>query len=206
MKRYLLALLFFFSVALPTIPAQAANSDPWNISGQGIYNAKDMVHIDSNYDIRTYNGDLIFGDNGFTPSTNNNQTTPSTTVGGYYGIEFPITNGSGISSAVGMVVVASTTASGVQGGFVSATATTTVLGVVDGTYATGTTMYYRTVGYATVLTTGSIKVGDLLVSSATAQGRAGAASGTVAVGTVIGKALTTGAAAGDTVLAILQLQ
>lgn len=207
MKKYSRRLVIFLSVVgLSFAILKASNTDIWNLGGQGVYNAKDMVHVDSGYDFRLYNGDIVFGDNGLTPTTNNIGTTPSTSVGGYYGLKFPITNGSGITSVAGMVVCSSFSSTSVQGTFVSLTATTSVLGIVDGAYAVGSTMYMNITGYAVVLTTGAVKIGDLLVSSATTQGRAGAATGTVAVGTVIGKALTAGAAAGDSVLAIISLQ
>lgn len=204
-KRILLLSGFIALVGLGV--AFTSNTDIWNLPGQGIYNGKDMVHVDSSYNLRLYNGNLVFGDNALTPTTADTQVTPSITVGGNYGLKFPITNGSGITSVKGMVAVASTTlTTAVDGSFVSITATTTVIGVVDSAYASGSTMFLTTHGFANVLTTGAVKVGDILVSSATAQGRAGAATGTVVVGTVIGKALTVGAAAGDTVLALIDLQ
>lgn len=207
MKKYLLGFLIALSISIPAYRLlKAANSDASAIGGQGIYWSKDMYRIDSNYNLRLYNGSLVFGDNGLTPSSANPQTSPTITTGGFYGIKLPITNGSSSTSSIGQVVCSSTLASGIQGTFVSATATTSILGVVDGSYVSGATMYMTTHGYALVLTTGAVLPGQLLVSSATASGRAGAANGTVVVGTVIGKALTVGAAAGDSVLALINIQ
>lgn len=211
MKRYLSILVAAFIVGLyAIIPSWCANTDIWNQSGQGIYWGKDMAHIDSSYNLRLYNGSLVLGDNGLTPTTANTQVTPSISVGGYYGVKIPITNGSAAASASGMVVVSSVSnTSAVQGSFANITATTSILGIVDGTYSSGQAMYMTVSGYAAVLTTGTVKIGDLLVSSAPASGalgRAGAATGTVVVGTVIGKALTAGVASGDTVLALISPQ
>lgn len=110
------ALAFVLLVGTAAL-VKSANTDIVNWAGQGLYWAKDMVHIDSNYNLRLYNGNIVLGDNGLTPTTANTQTTPSVTVGGYYGLKLPITNGSGITSAAGMVVCSSFTSSSVQGSF-----------------------------------------------------------------------------------------
>lgn len=207
MRRYALALIFFFSsVTYFTSPSYAANTDIWNLSGQGVYNGKDMVHVDSNYNFRIYNGSIVLGDNALTPSTTNVQTAPSITTGGFYGLKLPFVNGASTITANGMIIIASTTASGVQGSYGTFAATTTVLGIADGAYAPAAVGYMTVAGYALVLTTGTIKIGDLLVSTNTTPGRCGAGSGTIVVGTVIGKALTNGAAAGDSVLALISPQ
>lgn len=206
LKLRLGAALTFVLIIGAVALVKSANTDIMNWSGQGLYWAKDMVHIDSGYNLRLYNGNIVLGDSGLTPTTANTQTTPSITAGGHYGIKIPITNGSGIASADGMVVCSSFTTSSVQGTFNTLTATTTVLGIADAAYANGSSMYMTVSGYAMVLTTGTVKIGDLLVSSATTIGRAGSATGTVVVGSVIGKALTAGAAAGDSVLALISPQ
>lgn len=207
MKRYSAIIVAAFILAVyAVIPSWCANTDIWNQSGQGVYWGKDMVHIDSGYNLRIYNGSLILGDNAITPTINNNQTTPSVSVGGYYGIKVPMANGSLVTSANGMVVTSSITSTGAQGTFQNILATTTVVGIADGTYAPGAIMYMTVGGYALVLTTGAIKVGDLLVTANTSTGRAIAATGTVVVGSVIGKALTAGVAAGDSVLALISPQ
>lgn len=214
MKFYRNPLAFFMAimamVMLASTPrANAANTDIWSLGGQGVYWAQDMVKVDSGYDFRLYNGDVVFGANGLNPSTNNSTTTPSTTVGGYYGVKVPFFNGASASTANGMIIIASATfnsSTTFEGSFASVAATTTILGVADGVYASGAIGYMTVSGYALVLTTGAVKIGDLLVSTNTTAGYAGVGSGTIAVGTVIGKALTVGPAAGGLVLSLINNQ
>lgn len=204
MKLYLLTGLLILGIG---VLIKASNTDIWNLSGQGIYNAKDMVHVDSNYNFRLYNGNLVLGDNALTPSINNSLTTPSITVGGYYGLKVPFYNGSGASTALGSVIVASTTynnATNYEGSMVTALATTTILGVSDGIYANGSIGYMTISGYALVQTTGTVVQGTLLVSTDTLKGYTGPATGTVVVGTVIGTAVTQNV--GSLVLALIDKQ
>lgn len=204
MKRYLLSLLFFFSVlTLPLAPMQAANSDVWNISGQGTYNAKDMGHLDSNYNLRLYNGSIYLGDNDLAPSVDNTQVTPSTTVGGYYGLKVPIKYTTAVSN--GDIVCSSNVAPG-NGLKCVTTSATTIIGVADNTYAAGTVGWMTISGYAVVHTTGTVTMGDLLVSSATVSAGFGGSGNGGANGTVFGKALSTGIVGGGNTLAIISLQ
>jgi hypothetical protein len=183
----------------------SSNTDIWNLAGQGIYWAKDMVHVDSNYNLRLYNGNIILGDNGLIPSTDNTQTTPSTTKGGYYSIKVPFYN-MGPTTAQGSVIVMSTTSTTGYCTTASITSTTSVLGISDGVYAPNTVGYMIVEGYGIVLTTGNVSNGDLLTSSATGtgQGYAGAYYGT-SEGVVVAKSLqkTSG---NSSVLALITLQ
>lgn len=203
MKRYLLALVFLFSaVTAPLAPARAANTDTANWSGQGTYNAKDMVHIDSNYNLRLYNGSLFFGDNQLAPSTDSTQTTPSTSVGGYYGIKVPIKYVEAVTN--GDVICSSNVATG-NGRKCTTTGSTTVIGVADNTYALGAVGWMTVGGYALIKTTHTVAIGDILISTAGTAGNA-STNNSASNGTVIGKALSTGAAAGANTLAIISLQ
>lgn len=204
MKRYLLSLLFFFSViAWPIKYIRAANSDTWNISGQGVYNPKDMVHTDSKYNMRLYNGSIYLGDNGLVPSVDNTQVTPSITVGGYYGLKVPIKYVTGVTN--GDLVCSSNTATGNALQCVT-TNTTTVIGIADNTYAAGTVGWMTVAGYAVVHTSGTVSIGDLLVSSATVSAGYGGSGNSGSNGTVIGKALSVGTVGGGNTLAVISLQ
>ena len=202
-------ILFLFLLGIVTVYGlKAANTDKWGIGGDGLYNAKDMVHVDSSWNLRLFNGDIVLGDNVLPPTTD----AQSATLGGYYGIKVPFFNSSSSSTAEGSVILASTTyTTSAYGTMAAILATTTVLGVSDGVYAANTTGYMVIAGYALVLTTGAVSPGDILVSTAGslgtgAVGYAGKTTGTQVVGTGIGKAITKGTAAGGTVLAIINLQ
>lgn len=107
----------------------------------------------------------------------------------------------------GNVVIASSPVTGVQatayGAITAVLSTTSVVGVCDGTVAAGALGWMTVSGYALVLTTGTVLPGDLLVSTdgVNAAGAAGYAgkvtpAAGVVVGTIIGKAMTSGTASG----------
>jgi hypothetical protein len=198
-------------VSIFSLKLIALNTDIANWGGQGVYNNKDMVRIGKSYSLHLYNGSIQMGDSGLIPSTNNPGVTFETTDGSYYGIKVAFFNGSGASTQNGSVICASTTYSSsvnYEGTMLATLATTTVMGVSDGIVANGAVGEMTISGYALVQTTGAVPVGALLVSTggtngSGAAGYAGQATGTVAVGTVIGKALTAGTASGGTVLALI---
>lgn len=200
-------------------PAYAANTDRSAISGDGKQNNIDVWRIDSNYDMHLATatdhdsivfrassgtgyqaGDIILRGDNAVPSSN---SFPS------YKVKF--LNGSGAATVQGMVIVSSTTPGSTlgAGGTVSLTATTTVMGICDGVYANGAMGSMTISGYALVLATGTVAAGNVLVSSAPftsgAKGYAGQATGTVVVGTVVGKALSSIVTDG-LVLSIVSLQ
>jgi hypothetical protein len=129
-------------------------------------------------------------------------TMPTSTNDRGYSIKVPFYNGSPSATAVGTVILASTTAtSNIYGTYAAILATTSVLGVSDGIYASGSKGWMAIAGYCQVLTTGTVNVGDILVSTGGssgtgAAGYAGTTTGTQVVGTAIGKALSPGTAAG----------
>lgn len=144
-------------------------------------------------------GSLYFGDSQDVKYV----TMPTaSTAGPKFAIKVPFYNGSPNSTAEGTVILASTTAtSNIYGTFAAILATTTVLGVADGVYASGTKGWMTIMGYCRVLTTGTVNVGDILVSTggtagAGAAGYAGTTTGTQVVGTHIGKAVSPGTASG----------
>lgn len=209
-KKLRVLLLSLFGVVVIGAAVYAANTDLWNASGSGpnIFNNKDVARVDKDGNLRIYTGSIILGDKGTTPSKTKITTTSGGSVSvlpGYMNIRIPVTFQA--AATEGDVECSSITATAV--GSVTPcvnTATTTVIGVADGTYAAGSVGWVVIDGYALVHSSGTVQIGDILVSSAPitgAKGYAGTTTGTQVVGTGIGVALTKGAAAGDTVLALI---
>jgi hypothetical protein len=188
-SRSVVALLLAGAVALPLVAAHVPDTS----LGKWTYNSvrlkgKNAAVINSNGDVQLYQGSLYLGAKG---------TAPSIQSGGYYGLKVPFYNvGSALTS--GDVVVSSNAAAG-YGIKSTTTASTSVLGIAEGAIASGTVGYATVAGYAVVHTTGAVSIGDVLVSSASASGYAGV-NNSPATATNLGVALSTGAAAGDTVL------
>lgn len=200
MKRYIIALLAIVCLGIG-IGIKASNTDVWNLAGQGIYNAQDMATVDNQYNFRLYNGSIFLGDNLLVPSTTNTQVSPSITSGGYYGVKVAIKYTGAVTN--GDVICSSNVATG-NATRCSSNGSTTVIGVADNTYAAGAVGYMTVGGYSIIHTTSSVAIGDILISTAT-TGFA-STNNSATNGTVIGKALSVGAAAGDSVLAIISLQ
>lgn len=216
MKKFKYWLWLFPALLLVSVGVYSARTDIFAVSGGGSLRNIDVFRIDSTGDVHftdsgsydalgidsstgelsTYKGDLSLG---------TSDTRPSVTADTYPGIMVPIYNGSGASWSEGDVIVSSAhinTTAGV-GTLTTALATTTVLGVAAETIADGAVGFIRVGGWSIVKTTGAVKIGDVLVTTNTVAGRAGVTTGTQVVGTSIGKAMSVGAAAGDTVLTLL---
>jgi hypothetical protein len=166
---------------------------------------QDAFRVDSTGNLRLYQGDVKLGDAGTTPG----YTAPtSQTAGNYFGLKVPFYN-AGTATTQGTVILASTTATNFgYGSSAAVLATTTVLGVADGVYANGAVGYMTISGYALVLTTGAVKIGDILISTdgtnaAGAVGYAGAKSSPAAA-TEIGVAFSSGTTAGGLTLVKLK--
>lgn len=163
----------------------------------GIVQAANIENV-TNVKALELDGALYFGDSQDVKYV----TMPTASTADKFAIKVPFYNGSPSSTAVGTVILASTTAtSSIYGTYAAILATTTVLGVSDGVYASGTKGWMTILGYCRVLTTGTVNVGDILVSTAGtngagAAGYAGTTTGTQVVGTAIGKAVSPGTAAG----------
>lgn len=216
MKKFKFWLLTALAVGVLGIGAYSARTDIVAYSGSGSLRNIDVFRIDSNGDmiltnsssitgfgvdsatgeIDVYSGDLNLG---------TGDTQPSTTAGTYPGILVPIKNGSGTAWTEGDVIISSgntNTTAGI-GSMAAVLATTTVLGVAAESIADGAVGFMRVSGWALVKTTGTVNIGDILVTTGTVAGRAGVTTGTQVVGTMIGKAVDQGTAAGDTVLTLL---
>lgn len=196
-KKFLVGLIAFFLVAMGALELRSANSDIWSVQGLGSLWNKDVAHVDSSGNFRLYNGSAILGDIG---------TTPSTSTGGFYGVKVPFLNVSTNSTAAGLAIVsaAGTSTTG-AGTFAAVSATTTVIGICDGIYATNTVGYMTVAGYAIATGTGTFHIGDLVTTSPFLPGWV-QPSNTTASGTVIGKAASTSSTSGGSVLIIVSQQ
>lgn len=169
-----------------------------------------IVHAASYYERYLVNGSEIWrlDNDGTTYQTGAATTTdlklgtgaPSTTA--FYAVKVPFY--AAVAMDQGDVVISSQNGSG-YGSKAAVLATTTVLGVCDGTYAAGSIGYMAVSGYALVLTTGTVAAGNVLVSTGGtngtgAAGYAGVTTGTQVVGTTVGKAMVAGTAAGGLTL------
>lgn len=149
----------------------------------------------------TVNGPVSFGNAISTASI----TLPSATTGSRFSTWVPVYNPTASTLAAGTVLIASNTGAGYVNISPATIDVTNVVGVAATDIPTLTKgfMVPRGGGYAVVLTTGTITVGDVLVTSGTLAGRFGF-DNTPTTGADVGIAMTAGAAAGDSVLAILQ--
>lgn len=214
-KKYLIPSLLFVALIGLGVLAKTASTDLFTVTGQGASWGKDIFRITSALGLSLSNSS---GTDIFTVSTLGNvqnannvtagaATAPSATF--YPGIKVPFYN-AGVAVVQGSVIIASGSINSTGYGSTAAVlATTTVMGVSDGAYAANAIGYMTIKGYALVLTTGTVMVGNILVSThpggaAGLPGYAGATTGTQVVGTKIGKALQAGTAAGGLTLAIIE--
>lgn len=202
-KRYwLLLALGVFGTGL--FAASNDFTDFWTIKGRGSLNGTSIWWIDTNRDLNSYDGNLTIG---LTGDLQTNQgdlklgtgdTRPTTTSETYPGVLVPIYNGFSSSMTEGDVVIASVTSStSGYGTLGTAIATTTILGVAAETITSGSVGFMRVSGYAIVKATGVVNMGDIMVSTNVAgySGHLTAAGTSDLVGSVIGKAMSTQAAA-----------
>lgn len=138
-------------------------------------------------------------------NTGSTVTLPTATTGSNYAHWVPVFNPTTSSIPVGTILIASNTGVAYIQPCPAILSTTTIVGVAAGAIAASTKGWMVPLGggYSVVLTTGIVNVGDVLVSSGTVAGRAGSNNAPTS-GTDIGVAVTSGAAAGASVLAILR--
>jgi hypothetical protein len=165
----------------------------------GIMKAANIVSL-TNLNSLMLDGSLYFG-NAQEP---NSVILNAKTSADLWSIKVPFYNASGVTIAKGSIITSVSNAQNYAYGTVTtAVATTTVLGVSDGLYSAGTTGYMVIAGYCTILTTGTIHIGDILVSTMTA-GYSAPSTGTQVVGSGVAKALSaTTVTAGDSVVALV---
>jgi hypothetical protein len=201
-KRWLIAgaAVALFAGALMAFPSSNTYTDFWTIFGVGSLRNTAIAFIDSNRDFNLYDGDFNLGVS---------QSRPTTATGTYPGITVPIYNASGSAWTEGDVIIASATASTAgYGSYAAINATTTVIGVAAESIANGAVGLMKVSGWALVKTTGTVQIGNILVSTSGSNGAgvagyAGVTTGTQVVGTAIGKAMSVGTAGGGTTLVLL---
>jgi len=142
-----------------------------------------MVHVLENDGTTTKTGASKFGSDETTP------VIPSTTNAANFGIKIPFYNASGAATAQGTIIIASaTTNNAFYGSYAAVLATTSVLGVCDGVYANGVVGWMTVSGYALVLTTGTVAMGNVIVTTGTIAGYGGATAAPTS-GTDVGVAV-----------------
>lgn len=133
-------------------------------------------------------------------------TMPTTSTASNFSTWLPVYNPTSSSIAAGTVLVSSNVAGGV--GYVNVAAATTDLTTVVGVAAEAIAaaskgwMVPRGGGYAVVLTTGTVTIGQVLVTTTSVAGYA-TGTGTPTTGADFGTALSVGTAAGGSVVALL---
>jgi hypothetical protein len=176
-----------------------------NITSSGTYVSSGRVQTSST----TVSLGSKFGNNVGNPTQ-----TPTSTTAVLYGLKVPYVNASGTTVPAGGVVIASVTAAAgvpVPGAPSVYTATSTWIGIAESALVAGGTGYMTISGYATVLTTGAVQIGEYIVSSAPVTGYAGSLGVNLSTSTliqnwpfIIGKAMSVGTAAGGTTIILLR--
>lgn len=136
-------------------------------------------------------------------AVDSNITLPSATSAVYNNL-LPVYNPTGSSIAAGTPLISSNTGAGYVNSSPATSDLTTIIGVAAYTIS-GTSrgwMVPRGGGYAVVKTTGTVTIGQNLVSTITAAGYL-TGSSTPAAGSAVATAMTTGTASGGTVLAVM---
>lgn len=188
--------VFLAILVVASTLAWATSQDIWSLKGK-FSQAVRMVDVirltnTASPDLLLYNGDFVAYNSGVVPTTSD---------GGHGGFIVYLKNVSGGSVSQGDVVISSV---GVNGGFAlpNSAGDSKVIGVADETIANNSVGRVAVGGLSVVKTTHTVAVGDILISTAAPAGRASSKTSPTA-GTVLGKAITSGAAAGDTVVVLL---
>lgn len=195
-KSWLLVLgLFALPVAYYSYVLAAYSYQRFTVSGSQIYELYSDGAV-------TIAGPLKSGNN----YTGSSVTLPTTSTGAKFAHWVPVYNPTGSSIAAGTILIASNTGTGYVQPVPSVLSTTTVVGVAAEAIASVTKGWMIPLGggYAIVLTSGTVAIGDVLVTTGTSAGRAGP-NNTPTSGTDIGVAVSaSGTSTGGSVLAILR--
>lgn len=148
-----------------------------------------------------FNGALAFGDSATTSSI----TLPTTTTGSSFALQVPVYNPTASTIPQGTALISSNTGAGYVNVAPATIDVTNVIGVAaaDITATSKGFMVSRGCGYAIVLTTGTVAVGDVLITSGTVAGRLGT-DNTPTTGADVAVAMTAGSAGGSAILAIMR--
>lgn len=190
MKKYLVGVFIGLLGISGVFAASNFFTDSWTIYGRGSFNNTPIAWIDSNRDLSLYDGDVVLGGIATTPSQSN-----------YFGVDIPFYNvGSALTQ--GDIVIASNTGTGYVRVSPATTDLTNVVGAAQGAVASGAVGFIRVAGLAILKSTGTIAIGDAIVSTVAAAGYVGADT-TPTTGAKIGVALESASGDGDLFLAIL---
>lgn len=145
-------------------------------------------------------GPTRYGNNAVTASV----TLPSILTGSQFAQQVPVYN-VGAAVTLGDVLIASNTGTGYVAAGTATDALKTIVGVAAGSIASGAKgwMVPRGGGYAVIKTTGTVAIGDILVSTGAAAGYLTGQASPVA-GSIVATAMSAGTSSGGTVLAIMQ--
>lgn len=130
-------------------------------------------------------------------------TMPTTTTGANYGLWRPVYN-VGAAVTQGDVLIASNTGTGYVMKGIASSGATNVIGVAAEAIASAATGWMVPLGgqYAIAHTTGTVAIGDILVTTTSAAGYL-ATNNTPTAGTTVAKALSAGTAAGGNTLVLM---
>lgn len=192
MKKLFIFAFAIFAMSLGIREIKADNNDIASWQGSGALNNIDVVKIDENGDLRLYNTDIVLGNQGIQPSDS---------TGGYYGIKVPCYAVTAISQWD--LVIASNTGTGYCRTGTATADLTSFLGISDGNYAAGSVAYVTVAGFTLAKTTGTVNIGDALVTGTTSAGSL-IADTTPTTGAKVGIALKAGTASGGNTLILLK--
>lgn len=131
-------------------------------------------------------------------------TMPSILTGSQFAQQVPVYN-VGAAVTLGDVLIASNTGTGYVMAGIASSGLTNVVGVAAASIASGAKGWMVPLGggYAVVHTTGTVAIGDVLVTTVSAAGYL-ATNNSPGAGTTVAKAMSAGTAAGGSTLAIMQ--
>lgn len=170
------------------------------LRGTEVWRVDDDGSLENNSSITTV-GPIKYGNS----ETGSSTTLPTNSTASQFSNWVPVYNPTGSSIPVGTVLIASNTGIGYVN---SAAATIDITGIVgiaaEAISATSNGwMIPRGGGYAVALTTGTIAIGDVLVTSGTVAGRLGV-DNTPTTGADVAIAMEAGDAAGDSIVVIMR--
>ena len=136
--------------------------------------------------------------------TGSSLTLPTTTTGSNFSRWIPVKNIGSAAATQGDILCSSNTGTGYVSVCPGTSDLKTVLGVAAESIASGATgwMVGRGGGYAVIHTTGTVNIGDILVSTSSASGYA-TGNNSPTTGAYFGHALSAGTSSGGSVLALI---
>ncbi len=145
-------------------------------------------------------GPTRYGNNALVTSV----TMPSILTGSQFAQQVPVYN-VGAAVTLGDVLIASNTGTGYVMAGIASSGATNVVGVAAASIASGAKGWMVPLGggYAVVHTTGTVAIGDILVTTTSAAAYL-ATNNSPSAGTTVAKAMSAGTAAGGSTLAIMQ--